>query len=110
LVIAIMSLPDDNWSTFFISTSRDIKASVGILEVAEVVSLILENLPPSGVGAPDLEVVWSSWAGNVPWLVVELSSNCQRFLVEPPCLIVSSVLCLNDNVSVINDIKISVGW
>jgi hypothetical protein len=57
LILAIVFLPDDNWSAFFISTTIYIKASVGILEVAEVVSLILENLPPSRVSAPDLEVV-----------------------------------------------------
>jgi hypothetical protein len=60
LVGSIMSVPNDNISSFFIFSSMDIKAFVGLLEVAEVLALVLEDLPPSRVGAPDLHVAGSS--------------------------------------------------
>jgi hypothetical protein len=50
---------DDNGLTFSISSACDIKSfSVGHID--EVFSLILEDLPPVGVGAPDLHVSGSS--------------------------------------------------
>jgi hypothetical protein len=55
LVVSFMLVPDDNFSSFFVFATMDIKAFLGLLEVAEVFSFIGEHLPPSGVGAPDLE-------------------------------------------------------
>ena len=41
-------------------------------------------------------------------MVVQLGSDGQGLLVEPPFLSVSSVLCLDDHVSVSNEIEVSV--
>jgi len=41
-------------------------------------------------------------------LVVQLGLDCQRLLMEPPGLGVSSISSLDDHVSVVNDIKESV--
>jgi len=41
-------------------------------------------------------------------LVVELGSDCQRLLMEVPGLGVSSILRLDDKVSVVDDVKVSV--
>jgi hypothetical protein len=43
-------------------------------------------------------------------LVVQSGSNGQRLLVEVPDLSLSSVWCLDDHVSVVDEIKISVLW
>jgi hypothetical protein len=56
LVGAIMSIPGDDFSSFLILSSVNIKAFL-VLPVDEVFILIGEDLPPSGVGAPDLHVV-----------------------------------------------------
>jgi hypothetical protein len=42
-----------------------------------VIIFILEKLEPAGVSAPDLHVVGSSSALDVPRLVVKLGSNGQ---------------------------------
>jgi hypothetical protein len=43
-------------------------------------------------------------------LVVQSGSDGQRLLVEVPDLSLSSVWCLDDHVSVVDEIKISVLW
>jgi len=43
-------------------------------------------------------------------LVVQLGSNGQGLLVEPPFLSVSAILGLDDHVSVVDKIKISTVW
>jgi hypothetical protein len=55
-----------------------------------------------------LHVVWLSWALNIPWLVVELSSDSKSLLMEVPDLSVSSIWSLEHNVSVVDDIKVSI--
>jgi hypothetical protein len=72
--------------------------------------LIGEDLPPSRVGAPDLHFSGSSWSLDIKWLIVILSLNCQRFLVEIPNLRFSSIWCLDDHVSVVNQVHVSVAW
>ena len=47
LVGSVVSLPDLDWSSFLISASMYVKASVGLLEVAEVFILVGEDLPPA---------------------------------------------------------------
>jgi hypothetical protein len=42
LVGTVVSLPDDNWSSFFVLTSINVNTSVSLLEVAEVFISILE--------------------------------------------------------------------
>jgi len=81
-----------------------------VLNVTEVTILILEDLEPSRVGAPDLHVLSFSCRFDVPRLIVQLGSDCQRFLVKPPELSISSILSLDDKISVVNQIEVSVGW
>jgi hypothetical protein len=65
-------------------------------------------LEPSGVGAPDLHVVGSTGTLDIPWLVVISSSDSLRLLVEVPNLCFSTVSSLDNEVSVVDQIKISV--
>jgi len=55
-----------NSSSFLILGIGYIKAFVGLLEVAEVLIIILEHLPPSRVSAPDLHSVGSSRVDDIP--------------------------------------------
>jgi hypothetical protein len=69
-----------------------------------LVVLILEDLEPSRVGAPDLHVVGSSSALDIPRLVVQSCSNGQRLLVEVPDLGLSSIRSLDNHVSVVDQV------
>jgi len=51
--------PDTNLLSFNIFASSNVKYLL-VVEVDELLILILEDLPPSRVGAPDLQVVGSS--------------------------------------------------
>jgi hypothetical protein len=106
LVGSSVSAPCENWLSFDILSTWDIKCFLG-LEVDEVFTFILPELPPVGIGAPDLHVGGSSWGLNVPWLVVQLGSDGQGLLMEVPFLGVSSISSLDDHVSAVNNIKIS---
>ena len=55
LVPSVVSLPDNNCLSFNIFVSGNIKNSL-VLNVDEVISSVLEDLPPLGTGAPDLHV------------------------------------------------------
>jgi hypothetical protein len=66
LVSTIVSVPDNDFSSFFILTSVNIKAFVGLLNVTEVFSTIDKDLPPSRVGTPDLHVVGLSRVLDIP--------------------------------------------
>jgi hypothetical protein len=57
--------PNSNWVAFNILAALDVK-SLAALPVDELVVLILEYLEPSRVCAPDLHVVGSSSALDVP--------------------------------------------
>jgi hypothetical protein len=59
LSFASVVTPDLNGLAFFVLASSDVK-DFAALPVDELVVLILEDLPPSRVGAPDLHVVGSS--------------------------------------------------
>jgi hypothetical protein len=107
LVLSVVSVPNDNWSSFLVFASVDINTLLIILEVTEVFISIGEELPPVGVCAPDLEFSGFSRACNVEGLVVQFGLDGQSSLVEPPGLSVHSVLCLNSNVSVVDDTEIS---
>jgi hypothetical protein len=56
LILSIVSVPNDYWSSFFILVSINVKTLVFFLEIAEVFISICEELPPVVIGAPDLEV------------------------------------------------------
>jgi len=103
-----MSFPDNNWLTFNIFATSDIKTS-SIFGIDEVFSFEFEDLEPPRVGAPDLHVSSSSCALDVPRLVVQLGSDGLGFDIEPPDLSVSSIWCLDDNISIVDEIKISIG-
>jgi hypothetical protein len=45
---------------------------------------------------------------DVERLIVQLGLDGQRYLIEPPNLGVSVVSCLDDHVSVVDKVKISV--
>jgi len=56
LVCLSMVVPYNSWSSFFICSSMDIKNLV-VLSVDELLVGVLEDLPPVGVGTPDLHVL-----------------------------------------------------
>jgi len=98
-----------NWGTFTVIVTFDIKSFTG-LPIDELVVLVLEYLPPVRVGAPDLHVVGSTIALDVERLVVVPCSYGQRLLVEVPDLGSSAIWSLDDHVSVVDQIKVSVIW
>jgi hypothetical protein len=55
LVISSVVAPYTNWSSFFILGTSNIEDLV-VLPVDELLVLVLEDLPPSRVGVPDLHV------------------------------------------------------
>jgi hypothetical protein len=64
------------WMSFKVLASFNWKCLV-VECVDELLSIILENLPPVGVGAPDLHGLVLARAMNVPWLVVKSGSNSE---------------------------------
>jgi hypothetical protein len=52
-----VSVVDLNGLTLLISVSNNIKASVCLLDIADVFTAEHKDLPPSGVSAPDLHVI-----------------------------------------------------
>jgi len=109
LVSSIWSVVYNDLVSFLIFVSFNFNAFL-VLPINEVSLLIGEDLPPSRVGAPDLHFSGSSWSLDIKWLIVILSLNCQRFLVEIPNLRFSSIWCLDDHVSVVNQVHVSVAW
>jgi hypothetical protein len=107
LVDAIIVAIDYDWLSFSIFVSADIE-NFSILNVHELPSLESKDLPPVGVCAPDSHVSVSTVVFNVKGLVVVSGSNCQRLLMEIPDLRVSSVWSLDNHVSVVNKIKVSI--
>jgi hypothetical protein len=71
---------------------------------------ILEDLEPSTVCAPDLHVVSFSSTLDIKGLVVVSSSDSQRLLVEIPLLSISSIWSLDDHISVVDQVEISIGF
>jgi len=57
-----------------------------------------------------LHVVGFTRALDIPRLVVQSGSDSQRLLVEVPSLGISSILSLDDQVPVIDNIKVSTIW
>jgi hypothetical protein len=57
LVLSVVSVPDDDWSSFLIFASVNIDTFLLFLEVTEVFISVGKELPPVGVSAPDLEVL-----------------------------------------------------
>jgi hypothetical protein len=95
--------------TFFIFGSCNIKYfHVG--PIGELSIFILEDLEPSTVGAPDLHVVSFSSTLDIEGLVVVSSSDSQRLLVEIPLLSISSIWSLDDHISVVDQVEISIGF
>ena len=92
---------DTYWSSFFVLISFNFK-DLAALPVDELAVLILENLEPSRVGAPDLHIIGSSSTLDVPRLVVVSGSDGKRLLMEVPNLCVSSIWSLEHHVSVID--------
>jgi hypothetical protein len=107
LVGSIGSVGNTNCSSFIIFWTSNIQASIWLLNVAEVLSLECEDLPPTRISAPDLHIAWSSWACDIPWLVVESSLDGQWSLVEVPHLSVSGVRCLDNHISIVYQVKVS---
>jgi hypothetical protein len=81
-----------------------------VVPVDAWVVLILVYFPPSCVSAPDLQVASFSTALDIPRLVVVSSSDGQGLLVEVPDLGSSTVWNLDDHVSVVDQVKVSVVW
>jgi hypothetical protein len=100
LVSSIVVTPNSNCLSFLVLCSLDIKDLV-VGPVDELVFVELEDLEPSRVSAPDLHVVCLTSTLDIPRLVVVSSSNGQRLLMEIPDLLLSSILNLDSQVSVI---------
>jgi len=66
-----------NFLCFNILTLVNIKATVGLLDVAEVFSTVYKDLEPLRVSAPNLHVFGFAWALNIPRLVIQFGSNGQ---------------------------------
>jgi hypothetical protein len=79
-----------------------------VLNVDEGLIKILEELPPSRVGAPDLNVVGSSWALDIEGLIVNLGLDGHAYLIEVPSLSFVSISCLDNHISVVDDFEVSV--
>jgi hypothetical protein len=109
LMLSTVISKDSDSLSFFILGTSNIKYFT-ILPIDELVVLILEYLEPARVGGPDLHVVSSTCRLDIPGLVVESSSDSQRWLMEVPDLSLSSILNLNDHVSVVDQIEISIAW
>jgi hypothetical protein len=101
--------PDNCLSSFFVSSTMNIKYLL-VGPVDELLLLVLEELPPIRVSAPDLHVLVSSGVLNIPWLVIQLGSNSERSLIEPPDLSIPSIPGLDNHVSVVDEVKVSVLW
>jgi len=63
--------------SFNIFGRYNIKTFVIFLNVAEVFTLVNEDLPPVGIGAPYSHLLSSSVTIDVPGLVVVSGSDCQ---------------------------------
>jgi hypothetical protein len=70
----------------------------------------LEYLEPLWISAPDLHVVGSTSRLDVPWLVIQSSSDGLWLLMEVPDLSLSSIWSLDDHVPVIDKVEISIAW
>jgi hypothetical protein len=63
--VTLVSIVDNNSLTLFIFTTRYIKDLV-VRWIVEVFILVIENLEPSRISAPDLHVLGSSSALDIP--------------------------------------------
>ena len=108
LVSSTVTLVSNNWLSFSIFSSWYIK-NFTVLDVDELFSSELEDLPPLWVGSLDLHLLATTIALDVPWLVVDLSLDGQWSLIEPPNLSLLSVSSLNNHVSVVDNFEVSSG-
>jgi hypothetical protein len=106
LVSSSVVLVNNYWTSFSIFSSINIK-DLTVLDVNELFSSILEDLPPLWVGSTNLQVFTSTIAYDVPWLVVDLGLDGQWSLIEPPDLSLLSISSLDNHVSIVDDLKIS---
>ena len=106
LVYSVMSVPHDNLLAFSILSLIDIK-NLSVSDIVEVASSVLEDLPPSRLGAIDSHLSRFSIGLDIPRLIVVSCLDSQRSLIEIPNLCSSSVSNLDNHVSVVNNIKVS---
>lgn len=92
-----------NIGTFIISSSYNFHNFLR-LEIQEVFSLVLENLEPSTICAPNLKVVCSSGVLDIPRFSCRLRFDGLSFLVKPPFLGVKTICSLNHEI-VTNDVE-----
>jgi hypothetical protein len=90
-----------NWVSFNVFASSNIKDLV-VGPVDELVVLILEDLEPSRVGAPDLHVIGSTCTLDIPRLIVQSCSDCQGLLMEVPDLSLSAISSLDNHISIVD--------
>ena len=65
LVLSVMAVPDNNWLSFSIFSSFNIKDLL-VLDVDELFASIQEDLPPLRVGSLDFHLLTTSIALNMP--------------------------------------------
>jgi hypothetical protein len=109
LVLSSVVAPNSYLLAFNVFSSSYIKYFT-VLPIDELIFLILEYLEPSRVGAPDLHVVGSTSTLDIPRLVVISGSDSQGLLMEVPDLSLSTIWCLDNKVSVVDQVKVSVVW
>jgi len=102
--------PDSNTVTFCISSSWNINNLV-VLDIDKSVVFVSKDLPPSWVGVPSLEIIWSSRTCDVPWPSFVLPVlDSFGLLVEPPELSLSVSSRSLDDHSSSDEIEMSLSW
>jgi len=94
---------------FFIFATSNIK-NLSALPIDDLSVLVLKDLPPIRVGAPDSHFRSFSNVVYFQRLVVQSGSDGQRLLMEVPDLGSSAIWSLDDNVSVVDEIEVSIIW
>lgn len=95
LVQTVVQCPDEYLLAFSILSSGNINHFL-VLDIDDIIGLILEDLEPSAVGVPHLQVVLLSSVLNVDrFLLVLHRFDGLSLLIEVPLLGLVSVWCLD---------------
>jgi hypothetical protein len=78
-----------------------------VLDVLELLSAVDEKLFPSRVGGVHMNHISFTLVLDIERFVNSSGFDRQCFLIEPPDLMFSSILCLDSHLVVINNFKVS---
>jgi len=96
-----------NWLSFSILVILNSNVFSFFTKIDKVFSLVLEHLPPVGVGAVVLQVVGFTWVVDFDGLVDWSTSDSSWWLMEIPFLAWSTILSLDHEVSTWEVVDIS---